>query len=162
MVTRETTTFTDVELACGLSAWAHGCFAVEAAVELLIDHRYWLTRPDFRRELVDVVEDESRSTGVSRMAVIDWDWVTPFLQAAPCSRSERSILLVAASLAGGTTDVSLFTMTTGLDDHNKALLIDALCHRFGWHQPESTHGLVPSQPCRLLQAVPSSVSGALR
>ena len=36
-----------------LRANARGLYACEAAVGLLINHRYWLTRPDFTGEFVD-------------------------------------------------------------------------------------------------------------
>lgn len=127
-------TTTNDELARLLAAWADGSFAVEAGVELLVAHGTWLGRSDFRTELVDLVEDGWGREGAGPMAYIDWDWVDVFVRDAPCSSSERAILLLAASLAGGATNQSLLAMTSSLDDVNATLVLSALSHRFGWHQ----------------------------
>jgi hypothetical protein len=37
------------QIRTGLRAWARGLYAAEAAVEVLVVHRYWLGRAGFRR-----------------------------------------------------------------------------------------------------------------
>ena len=118
-----------------LRSWADGAFAVEAAVELVIAHRTWLTRSDFRARLVDAVQDGSGPAGtIVPMATIDWEQVPAFLDDVPSSSSESAILMFASSLAGGHRGASILAMTDGLDDSNAALVLEALAHRFGWHE----------------------------
>ena len=50
-MTRHTTHFED--LAAALRVWAKGLLSTEAAVELLIGHRLWLYRDDFREIAVE-------------------------------------------------------------------------------------------------------------
>jgi hypothetical protein len=68
------------------------------------------------------------------MASIDWDRVEAFLATAAASSSEVAVLRLAASLAGATTSTPLRDLTGGLDDTNSALVLNALAHRYGWHQ----------------------------
>ena len=118
-----------------LRSWADGAFAVEAAVELVIAHRTWLTRSDFRARLVDAVQDGWGPAGtIVPMATIDWGQVPAFLEDVPSSSSESAILMFASSLAGGHRGASVLAMTAGLDDSNAALVLEALAHRFGWHE----------------------------
>ena len=133
--TIDPTTLTPDELAPMLRAWAGGLYTCEAAVELLIHHETWLRRRDFRFTLVDAVIDGWGPEGVVEpMASIDWDRVEAFLDVAPASRSEASILRIAASLAGAQTNGCLRELTTSLDDVNSALVLDAFARRFGWHE----------------------------
>jgi hypothetical protein len=77
------TTFSGDELAPMLRAWAGGALASEAAVELVIAHRTWLRRADFKARLVDAVDDGWGPGGsVVPMAAIDWELVPEFLNAA--------------------------------------------------------------------------------
>jgi hypothetical protein len=118
-----------------LRAWANGLFASEAAVELLIAHDVWPRRRDFRFTLVDAVDDGWGPLGaVVPMASIDWDSVEAFLVSAPASRSEISVLRLAASLAGATVSRPLHDATAGLDETNTTLLLNAIAHRCGWHE----------------------------
>ena len=159
-------TYTDIseltvdQLASLLGAWAEGSFAVEAGVELLVSHRVWLRREDFRRQLVDFFERGRGRTGVLPMAAIDWDWAEAFAQDAPCSSSERSVLMLAASLAGGDTEQSLLRMTSSLDDENATLVLAAISHRFGWHQAGS-HVRAAVGPCVFPAAVPAPIGAVL-
>jgi hypothetical protein len=135
MTTLDPTTLTVEELAPMLRAWAVGIYAGEAAVELLIAHDSWLRRRDFLSTLVDAVVDGWGPEGVIvPMASIDWDRVEAFLATAPASSSEAAILRLAASLAGATNTTPLRDLTGGLDDANAALVLDALAHRYGWHE----------------------------
>jgi hypothetical protein len=73
------------------------------------------------------------------MAAVDWPAVTAFTAGVPASSSELAILQLASSLAGGTAGTSLMEMTGGLDDTNGRHLLDALAHRFGWHERGTRH-----------------------
>jgi hypothetical protein len=156
MTKTDVTDLTDDALAALLAVWAEGSLAVEAGVELLVAHHRWLGRPDFRQQLVDYVHEGCSSAGVGPMAVIDWDWVDIFAHDAPCSGSERSILLLASSLAGAITGQSLLAMTSSLDGANSTRVLAALSHRFGWHQgglsPEAAGG-----PCVFPAAAPPRI-----
>jgi hypothetical protein len=70
----------------------------EAAVELLIGHRWWLVRDDFLAYL-----DFCRGFRGESMAAIDWQAAWAALEDGhlPCSSGERQILRVAASIAEG-------------------------------------------------------------
>ena len=130
------------QLASMLRAWASGLYSGEAAVELLIAHGAWLARRDFRVGLVDAVDDGwGRRGAVVPMAAIGWDVVADFLDQPEvgASTSEVSILRLAASLAGARGPTSLMELTGTLDDTNAALVLDALAHRFGWHESGTTH-----------------------
>ncbi len=73
------------------------------------------------------------------MASIDWDRVETFLAAVPASRSEIAILRLAASLAGARVDaLPARPDRLSLDDTNAALVLDALAHRYGWHERGKT------------------------
>ena len=60
------------ELACALSLGAIGLTCVQASVELLIDHEYWLRRADFTDSFVDV-----DTSVASPPAFIDWAGAIP-------------------------------------------------------------------------------------
>ena len=135
MTTIDAETLTAQALAPMLRARAAGLLAGEAAVELLIRHDVWLHRTDFRAALVDAVDDGWGSGGsIEPLAAVDWDAVETYLETAVCARSEAAILRMAASLAGVTVRDSLLAMTSSLDDVNATLVLDALAHRFGWHE----------------------------
>jgi putative transposase len=72
------------------------------------------------------------SDGTTPMADIDWDAAITALHAGelPCSGSERRILLLAASLAGG-IPVDLRDTVTGIDDANISRLLTAIRHAAG-------------------------------
>ena len=79
------------ELAGALSAWTrHHDPHVRAAVGLLIEHDFWLRRPDFTRACLH------RS---GREAWIDWQTARAFADAGPgASTSELAILDLAVAL----------------------------------------------------------------
>jgi hypothetical protein len=139
MTTVDPTTLTADELAPMLRAWASGLFASEAAVELLIAHDVWARRRDFLFTLVDAVDDGWAPRGaVVPMTAIDWDRVEALLASAPASRSEISVLRLAASLAGSTVSRPLHDATAGLDETNTTLVLNAIAHRCGWHERGTT------------------------
>jgi ABC-type branched-subunit amino acid transport system ATPase component len=112
-------------LPTALRAGAQGIYTLEAAAGLVIAHRAWLTRDDFREHI-------HHGTGI---AVIDWEAAARSLAsgALPCSAGERRLLQLAASLAGQ-APVVLGDAVTGLDDHNIQVLVSAVLHASGRRQ----------------------------
>ena len=104
-----------------MRAWAKGLLCLEAAVELLIRHRSWLSRGDF----LAIAVESGRE-----MAAIDFVAAAGALEAGvlPCSGGE---LLVAASIAAG-VPVDLREAVTGLDASNVILAARAVCHAAGY------------------------------
>ena len=104
-----------------------GIYCEEAAVGLLIGHRRWLCREDFLDECVQVGVAE-----VDVFACVDWAAAVAGLNTGrlACSGSERRVLLLAASLAGG-VPVDLSDVLTGLDEAAAALVADVIAHAAG-------------------------------
>jgi hypothetical protein len=100
-----------------LRAHAAGLHADTAAVDLLIGHRHWLTRPGFTR----FVHPTTTTSGDGRPqgAWIDWPAAIAALDAGqlPCSGSEADLLRIAASLAAGHL-IALRDVLGGLDHTN--------------------------------------------
>ena len=138
MAVIDASTLTPSQLEPMLRAWARGVHCEEAAVELVIRHGTWLTRPDFRRECVTAVDDGVPGDQRIPMAAISWQRSAAFLETAPASRSEAGILRLACSLAGVNTG-ALRELTAGLDPVNTARVLDALAHRAGWHERGMRH-----------------------
>jgi hypothetical protein len=129
-----------------LQAWATGLHAGEAAVGLLIAHGTWLRRRDFLRTAVDAIDDGWGPRGcILPMAAVDWDAVEDFRREASGPRSELATLRLAASLAGANVRAPLCELTAGLDDTNSRHVLDALAHRFGWHERGTTHTVTGHQ-----------------
>lgn len=146
MTTIDPTRLTPGELAPMLRAWTDGLPPSEAAVGLLVAHGFWLRRPDFLTRLVDAVDDGWGPGGtIVPMAAVDWAGVPAFTAQAAASASELKVLTLAASLAGTVVPDSLLRLTSGLDDSNKRHLLDALAHRFGWHERGVVHAVTGSQ-----------------
>lgn len=94
----------------------------EAAVELLIDHRWWLVRDDF-----GVYVESCRGLRGELVAAIDWPavWVALEDGHLPCSSGERQVLRVAVSIAEG-VPIDLRDAVTGLDAVNSGLVARAV------------------------------------
>ncbi len=125
---RLTTGFDD--LAAALRAWAKGLLCAEAAVELLIAHRWWL----FRRDFLDVaVEIGSEVFSGRVMAAVDFEAAAGALEAGvlQCSAGEGHVLRVAAGIAGG-VPVDLRETVTALDEANTMLVARAVVHAAGF------------------------------
>jgi len=124
---RHTTHFED--LAAALRVWAKGLLSTEAAVELLIGHRLWLYRDDFR-EIAMEFGSEAFSGRV--MAAVDFEAAAGALQAGelPCASSEVQVLRLAMSIAAG-VPVDLGGAVPGLDAANAGLVADAVLHAAG-------------------------------
>jgi hypothetical protein len=103
--------------------------SAEAAVELLIAHRAWLSRRDFVSEAVEVLDSTPDD---APMAFVDWPVAIGALEAGRlgCSSSEGQVLRVAASIAEG-IPVDLRDTTCGLDRANARRVADALVHAAG-------------------------------
>ena len=113
-----------------LRAHAAGRLADTAAVDLLITHRHWLTRPAFTGRFVHPV-----TTGGRRVrAFIDWPAAVTAVDRGqlPCSGSEAHLLRIAASLGAG-TPISLREVLGGLDRTNITAVTAALTAANGTH-----------------------------
>jgi hypothetical protein len=117
-------------LAAALRAWAKGLFTYEAAVELLIGHRWWLVRDDF----LGYVEPCRGFHGES-MAAIDWwaAWTALEDGHLPCSSGERQILRVAASIAEG-APIDLRDAVSCLDEVDSVLVARAVLAAGGYRE----------------------------
>jgi hypothetical protein len=122
-----TTCIADAEpgtLARLLRAQAAGHLAETAAVDLLITHRYWLTRSAFTARFIHPVTTEA---GCPIGAWIDWPAATTALRRGdlPCSASQAAVLRIAASLAAD-LPLSLREVLGGLDRTNLAAVTTAI------------------------------------
>ena len=104
---------------------------------------------------MDAVDDGWGPHGqVVPMASVDWERVEGFLAQAHASSSEAALLRLAASLAGAEGAPSLLAMTASLDEVNAGRVLEALAHRFGWHE----HGITRTVT-GTFQAAPSFAEG---
>ena len=110
-------------VAAALLAQAEGFYSAEAAVGLLIEHRSWLARADFR-SFVDVTP----SLVDDRVMMASVDWEAALTANLPASSSETQMLAVAAELAGVDTGRSLQDLLCGLDRANTTLVVRAVLH----------------------------------
>lgn len=120
----QTTGADPVTLARLVRGHAAGLVTEIAAVDLLITHRHWLTRPAFTTRFVHPVStDDGQHIG----ARIDWPDAVAALDRGelPCSRSQAGMLRIAASLAAG-LPVVLHDVLGGLDAANIAALNAAI------------------------------------
>ncbi|MQA16948.1 MAG: hypothetical protein GEV09_23295 [Pseudonocardiaceae bacterium] len=118
-----------------LRAWAAGSYRDEAAVELLIAHRVWLARRDFRRACLTADGGYAWFDADRAARIADGDETV----ALPASSSELRVLAIAAHLAGCPGGRSLGDLLTGLDASNVRLVLDAVAHTAGWHEQGLTH-----------------------
>jgi hypothetical protein len=123
-------THAPVPLHAALRAQAKSLHASEAATELLISHRAWLRRTDFRDRYIH--HGASITDSHTHMAEIDWPAAITALDHGdlPSSSSEQQMLRLAASIADG-LPVDLRDTLTGLDDRNINLVITAVLHTSG-------------------------------
>jgi hypothetical protein len=107
-----------------LRAHAAGLRADTAAVELLITHRYWLTRPGFTTRFVHtVINNAGHRVG----AWLDWPAAITALNHGqlPCSSSQADLLRIAAAL-GAELPLNLRQALGGLDHHTITAVTAAL------------------------------------
>lgn len=81
-------------------SWAKGWPGTKAAAELLIAHRAWLERDDFRQQAVMIRWDPYQerfvaSVNFARAAALVKDGTLP------CTDADRQVLLSAAGIATG-------------------------------------------------------------
>jgi hypothetical protein len=128
------------DLATALRAHANGVYPLQAAADLLISHRTWLRRADFRDRFIHHSAPIT-TDGLTTMAEIDWPAAITALDHGdlPSSSSEQQILRLAASIADG-LPVDLRDALTGLDDRNINLVVIAVLR---------TSGRSPNPPTRL-------------
>ena len=106
-----------------LGAWASGSTGTEAAVELLIETGYWLTRAEFLERTITDADDH---------AAIDWTAAAAVAHDVQCSRGERFLLLLACSLADPEQTVAMSGIST-LDGRNLRRVQEAIgTAKFGW------------------------------
>jgi hypothetical protein len=112
-----------------LRAHGRGVHSSTAAVELIIAHRCWLHRSDFRDRFLFTGTDFD--TGEVTTG-IDWPTAVTSLDHGrlPCSGSEARILRIAASLGKG-IPVDLREALTELDGVNTALVAQAVTRAAG-------------------------------
>lgn len=112
------------DLAALLADGADGACADMAAVQLLTDHHYWLTRTGFTAAFITA--GPSPASG-RRLGHVRWKAAARALAAGqlPCTGNETAILQIAASLAVG-LPVRLRDAITGLDHHNLTAVTDAI------------------------------------
>ena len=120
-----------VALSAALRAHARGLYYLEAATELLIDHRTWLHRDDFT---VFITTHPGLLTH-AEPAHLNWQAAITALDTGelPCSGGEGRMLRLAASLAEG-IPVDLRDALTGIDTNNITLMTKAVLHTSGHRQ----------------------------
>jgi hypothetical protein len=127
-------------LAARLRAWAAGSSSNEAAVELLIWHRFWLCRTAFTGKCV--------RAGAKGEAWIAWHAAAEFAESGPrASSSELAVLNLAIALGEDRFGISGF----GRVHRRKAA--EAFAHACGWRLegdiPEQGHShpdFIPGTP----------------
>ena len=106
-----------------LGEWASGSAGTEAAVELLIETDFWLSRSEF-------VDRALTTTDGGR--AIDWAQAADVADQVQCSRGERFILLLACSLADSSRVVAMSDISA-VDGRNLKRVKEALhTAKFGW------------------------------
>ncbi len=106
-----------------LGAWASGSTGTEAAVELLIETGFWLTRAEFVERALTTESDHTS---------IDWNAASAVANEVQCSRGERFLLLLACSLADPSHEVAMADIAA-LDGRNLKRVAEALhTAKFGW------------------------------
>jgi hypothetical protein len=124
------TTLNPGRLGDALRAGACGIHPLEAGTGLLIDCGSWLHRDDFTSRFITT--GTSISDGATLLASADWEAAVTALHAGelPASGGERRMLLLAASIAGG-TPVSLYDTLPGIDRRNATFVVKAIAHATG-------------------------------
>lgn len=130
-------TLTVPELGDGLRAGATSSYPLDAAVELLIRHRTWLTRPGFVRACVRALIDDGR------VLAVDWSAAQRYLTTAEATPAERAVGHIAVQL-GAYPDPSkapteaqemppLAWLLPNLARSDVDLVLGAISHAVGTH-----------------------------
>jgi len=130
------TTLNPRQLGDALRACARGIHPLEAGTGLLIDCGSWLHHDDFTSRFITT--GTSISDGATLLASTDWEAAVTALHAGelPAGGGERRMLLLAASIAGG-TPVSLCDTLPGIDRRNASLVVGAVAHAAGLTDQET-------------------------
>ena len=125
-----------IALSTALRAHSQGVYSLEAAAELLIEHRTWLRRDDFAAVFVGTGRGLLTDAD---LAQVNWQAAVTALNAGglPCSGGEGRVLRLAASLADG-IPVDLRDAITGIDSDNITLMSKAILHASGHRQTRHT------------------------
>jgi hypothetical protein len=109
-------------------------YGAQAAVELLIGHRWWLCREDFVGRFVRLVPHVA---GDGVLAVVAWRAAVRALSMGrlPCSGGEGRVLRIAASIAEG-VPVDLAECLSTLDSANIGLVVEAVYRAGGYATPD--------------------------
>ncbi len=118
-----------LQLQAALRVGAAGLCALEAGTGMILAHRTWPAREDFRRfvHVADSITDPG-----TELASIDWEGAIGALGRGefPSSSGEKRMLRLAASLARD-IPVQLGDAVTGIDGRNVSLLVEAVLHAAG-------------------------------
>ncbi|MEU4602880.1 hypothetical protein AB0F43_07870 [Kribbella sp. NPDC023972] len=139
MAELDISTLTPQQLGPMLRCWAAGMENVEAGVELLIAHRYWLERADFRASCI-TADDEGWSPDgtICSIATIDWAAVADTAKDTDAPPAAGSMLRLACALADGRTHaVALGKELQNLDRSDVPLILEAVAHTTGWHHTDA-------------------------
>jgi hypothetical protein len=117
-----------------LLAGAAGYLAATAAVQLLAEHRTWLTRPAFTSRYIDLHD----TPGHQITASIRWRAAVAGLRHQPASLSEKAVLRIAASI-GGSVPADLGGCLGTLDTATIQAVLRAVAHANNGH---AGHGLI--------------------
>ncbi|MFI7061592.1 hypothetical protein ACIBL3_11450 [Kribbella sp. NPDC050124] len=139
MAELDTTTLTPDQLAPMLRCWAAGMENVEAGVELLITHRYWLERGDFRAACITADDHGWSPDGtICSIATVDWDAVTATAKDTDAPPAAGSVLRLACALADGVKHaVALGKELQNLEPSDVPLVLEAVAHTTGRHHADA-------------------------
>ncbi len=141
---------------------AGGLYPLEAGVQLLVAHGFW-TQQLWEAGLIDTSVDGGATQPL--YAEVHWSQAVDALGngALAGGGSDRRILRVAASLAGGVR-LDLSDAVCGLDHGNLRLVLRAIWHANGAHEhrfvtPDEQDSDIEATPCRSADAMPSRLPG---
>ena len=140
MAELDTSTLAPEQLAPMLRCWAAGMENVEAGVELLIAHHYWLARADFKATCITADDHGWSPDGtICSIATIDWAAVATTAKDTDAPPAAGSVLRLACSLADGLKHaVALGKELQKLEPADVPLVLEAVAHTTGWHHADRT------------------------
>jgi hypothetical protein len=118
-----------------LLAGAAGLLADTAAVQLLAEHRTWLTRGSFTSRYIEIHDIPGQQITT---ASIRWRAAVAGLRHQPASLSEKAVLRIAASI-GGSVPADLHGCLGTLDTPTIQAVLRAVAHANNGH---AGHGLI--------------------
>ena len=124
----------DDVLAAALRAQAAGYLTSEAAVELLIEQRWWLDHRGFVSGYIDYQDDPDIVGDTGPLARVRWAEAIKALDSSEFLRSSDSaelVLRIAASLGGGVPVDLRENATNSLGHAHAQWVVDAIRHATG-------------------------------